>query len=101
MNTIVEQISDDNSDKDTNFGKIDLGRWPDAAKQFGIDASATSAQLPTLILFENGQETRRLPPVKPNGDVTRVRFDREGIERVFELNRNGGKNNAAASKKKQ
>lgn len=38
-----------------------MGAWPREAKPLSIDTSAGSAQLPTVILFEKGQEVARLP----------------------------------------
>jgi len=68
------------------FGKVDLGRWTKFSERFNIDTSSTtSAQLPTIILFENGEEIQRLPPLRPTGEVTRVHFDREGVVKVFSL----------------
>lgn len=41
------------------FAKIDAGRYPKAAKDFGIDTHANSKQVPTIILFKNGKEVRQ------------------------------------------
>eukprot|EP00041_Stephanoeca_diplocostata_P007347 m.103022 g.103022 ORF g.103022 m.103022 type:complete len:264 (+) comp16834_c0_seq1:46-837(+) len=40
------------------FAKIDAGRYPKAAKDFGIDTHANSKQVPSIILFKNGKEVR-------------------------------------------
>ena len=58
------------------FGEIDIARWPEAAKKFDIDTSATSLQVPSLILFEQGKEHRRLPPIQGDGSVKAVKLDR-------------------------
>lgn len=56
------------------FGKIDVGRYPEAAKKFAISDASTSKQLPTLILFRNGEEVIRRPYVDAKGKVTRFFF---------------------------
>jgi thioredoxin-like negative regulator of GroEL len=42
--------------KTINYGKVDVGRWMDIAKQLKIEVT----DLPTLILFKNGKEVKRL-----------------------------------------
>lgn len=61
------------SDK-LHFGKVDIGRWPEAAKKHRINDSATSKQLPTLILFENGKETIRRPDADAGGKLQKFFF---------------------------
>jgi thiol-disulfide isomerase/thioredoxin len=68
------------------FAKVDV-RWQELADEFGIDTSGASKQLPTIIVFEDGEEVSRLPPVKPNGEVMRTTLTGEAIERVFDLER--------------
>lgn len=56
------------------FGKIDIGRYPEAARKFGISDASTSKQLPTLVLFKNGEEKLRRPMVDGKGKVVRFFF---------------------------
>lgn len=49
-------------------------RWPVLAKQYGVDTSGASGQVPTLLLFEKGKETERLPQVFSDGSVGKARF---------------------------
>jgi len=44
-----------------HFGKLDVERWPTLAKEYEVSLSPTSLDLPTLILFKNGKEIKRLP----------------------------------------
>ncbi len=44
-------------------GKIDVGQYPDVGMKFHINTSALTRQLPTLILFENGKESGRVPTI--------------------------------------
>jgi len=57
------EISNKYSLDNLKFGKIDVSRYPDVAKEYNIDVSAMTKtrQLPTLILFENGKEKMRKP----------------------------------------
>jgi len=48
------------------FGRVDVARWPDAARVLNVDASTSSSpQVPTFILFRGGREARRVPAVDP------------------------------------
>jgi hypothetical protein len=42
------------------FAKINLAAYQELADEFGIDTSSSSIQLPTLILFTQGKEGKRL-----------------------------------------
>lgn len=42
-----------------HFAKLDVGVWPHIARQLGMDLSAVSSQLPTVVCFEKGEETGR------------------------------------------
>ena len=53
---------------------------PEIAEQCVIDTSGFSRQLPSLILFEKGRETRRFPPISDDGKIAQVlRFDYKTI----------------------
>lgn len=43
------------------FGKVDIGRHPDAGAKYHVSDASTSKQLPTLILFKEGKEIQRRP----------------------------------------
>ena len=45
------------------LGCIDLDECPDVASKYDVDVSATSLQVPTVILFINEKEHKRLPDV--------------------------------------
>jgi thiol-disulfide isomerase/thioredoxin len=69
------------------FGKIDITRYPDVAQKFQVDTSSWSRQLPTLILFQNGKETRRRPVIDSKGQVlAKFIFNTENVIRDFEFN---------------
>ncbi|CAG2122093.1 unnamed protein product, partial [Medioppia subpectinata] len=63
FSSVFSELSGKYSLENLRFGKIDLARNEDTAKQFRINTSPLSKQLPTLVLFRNGQEVMRRPVV--------------------------------------
>lgn len=68
------------------FGKVDVGRYPDAGKQHHVDDSSLSKQLPTLILFKEGKEILRRPTTDTKGKLLKFSFTQETIKLAFDLN---------------
>lgn len=56
------------------FGKIDVSRFPDAAKKYNINDASLSRQLPTVIMFKNGVEEIRRPMYDSKGKVFKFFF---------------------------
>lgn len=56
------------------FGKVDIGRYPDAAIKYHISDASTSKQLPTLILFKEGKEIERRPYTDHKGKLVKFLF---------------------------
>lgn len=56
------------------FGKIDIGRFPDAGLKYHVSDASTSKQLPTIILFKNGKEVDRRPYADKNGKLVKFLF---------------------------
>lgn len=73
------------SSKMLQFGRVDVNKWPDLAVENRINVSTSSWQLPTLILFQAGEEVMRLPPIDDNGKVTKTVLDQAGLIAVFKL----------------
>ena len=69
------------------FGRIDVGVYPELAEVYKIDTGGTSSQLPSFLLFEKKEETRRLPPFNSNGKVVKTLITKEGLIQVFQLDR--------------
>ena len=67
------------------LGKIDVGRYPDTAKNYHINTSTLTRQLPTIILFQDGKETGRVPAII-SGQVQKFSFREEEIVNTFDLN---------------
>lgn len=83
---IFAKISSDYHLDNFKFGKIDVGRYPEAAKKFHIDDSSFSKQLPTIILFQEGKEVMRRPIPDTKGKYVKFLFSDENVRRVFGLN---------------
>lgn len=60
------------------FGKIDVGRYPDAAKKYHINDSAFSLQLPTISVFKKGVEQERRPCLDANAKFQKFYFTEVG-----------------------
>lgn len=56
------------------FGKVDIGRYPDAALKYNINDSSLSRQLPTIILFKEGKEIQRRPKADHKGKLIKFLF---------------------------
>ena len=56
------------------FGKVDVGRYPDAAAKYHISDASTTKQLPTLILFKEGKEVDRRPYADHKGKLVKFLF---------------------------
>ncbi|CAD7701425.1 unnamed protein product [Ostreobium quekettii] len=82
------------------FAKFDLARWPGQAKRFRINMAGASPQLPTLIMFEGGQEVGRIPHVYSDGSVAKGRYGRGDIIKGFELDSRYTRTKAEEAKKR-
>lgn len=66
------------------FGKIDIGRYPDAGKTYHVNDSSMSRQLPTVILFKDGKEVIRRPHADTKGKLQKFFFSE--VILLFSLN---------------
>lgn len=67
------------------LGKLDVGRYPEVAEKFHINTSALTRQLPTIILFQDGKETGRVPAII-SGQIQKFTFREDEIINTFDLN---------------
>ncbi|XP_076232211.1 thioredoxin-related transmembrane protein 2 homolog isoform X2 [Calliopsis andreniformis] len=68
------------------FGKVDIGRYPDAGVKYHVSDASTSKQLPTLILFKEGKEIQRRPYADHKGKLVKFLFSLDNIKAAFDLN---------------
>ena len=66
----------------------------------GWPGAATTAQLPTVVLYDGGKEADRLPRKKANGGVVKGRWTADDVARVFELQQRAGLEAKTAKKRK-
>jgi len=68
------------------FGKVDIGRYGEVSKKYKVSSSPLSKQLPSLVIFQGGQEVMRRPQVDKKGRAVSWSFTEENIIREFNLN---------------
>lgn len=68
------------------FGKLDVNKYEKVAQKYRIDISASSKNLPTVIVFENGKEKARRPTIDAAGSVKSYQFKAENLIRDLDLN---------------
>lgn len=83
---VFAKLSAEYNLENLKFGKVDIGRYPDAAKKYSVNDSSLSKQLPTTILFKNGKEVIRRPMVDSKGNVIKFFFSNENVKGAFDLN---------------
>uniref|UniRef100_T1J6J3 Thioredoxin domain-containing protein n=1 Tax=Strigamia maritima TaxID=126957 RepID=T1J6J3_STRMM len=84
--TVFAKLSLDYHLDNLKFGKLDVAKYPAVAKEFQIDDSSFSRQLPTVILFKNGKEVSRRPIVDGQNRVGKFFFNQGNIQTAFDLN---------------
>ncbi|KAG6453752.1 hypothetical protein O3G_MSEX008302 [Manduca sexta] len=67
------------------FGKLDVGRYSDAAEIYRIQDGPTSRQLPTLLLFSEGKEKMRRPQADHTGKLQKFLFSKDNIKAALDL----------------
>jgi len=83
---IFAELSEKYHLENLKFGKVDVGRFPEIAADFGISDSAFSKQLPTLILFKEGEPSMYRPLVDSKGKLAKFHFNKDSVITTFDLN---------------
>ncbi|KAG2223631.1 hypothetical protein INT45_009990 [Circinella minor] len=65
---VLAKLSLEYSADHIKFGKIDIDIYTDLADEYGISRDPASFDLPTLLLFRDGAQIRRLPELTPTTD---------------------------------
>lgn len=68
------------------FGKVDVARYPEIARDFYINDSSFSRQLPSVILFRSGKEDMRRPMVDGKRQLVKFFFSEDNMKAAFDLN---------------
>lgn len=83
---IFAELSAEYSLDNFKFGKVDVAQYPQIAKDYYINDSSFSKQLPTLLLFRNGKEVERRPLVDDKSRLQPFFFTSDNIKATFDLN---------------
>lgn len=82
---VFAQLSTEYNIRNLKFGKVDIGRYPEAGKKYNVSDSSMSKQLPTVITFKNGKEYVRRPTADSKGKLVRFIFSSDNIKGAFDL----------------
>ena len=69
------------------FSKFDCNLYPDVARKFNVSTSPLSKQLPTVVMYQKGVETKRRPFVDSKNSVYKFIFSYENVVKEFDLNK--------------
>ena len=83
---IFAKLSTEYNLENLQFGKVDVGRYPEAGKKYYVNDSSLSKQLPTTILFKDGKEVVRRPAIDSKGTVSKFFFSSDNVRGAFNLN---------------
>lgn len=83
---IFSKISSEYGLTNLKFGKIDVGRNPDASKKYHVSDSSLSQQLPSIILFRDGKEINRRPFADTKGKLQKFFFSEDNVKAAFDIN---------------
>ena len=65
---------------------VNVVQHPEIAKDLDINTSGISKQLPTLIMYEDGQEIARFPSFNEDGKVGKVlKYESRLLAKYFDL----------------
>ena len=75
--------------KKLRFIEVDITNDEGLAKDQKISTSGLSRQLPSLIMFEDGYEVFRFPPLNPETGLSAkvLKWDKKLIKKYFDLER--------------
>jgi len=83
---IFAKLSTDYRADNLKFGKVDVGRYPDAGLKYRVNDSSLSKQLPTMVIFKEAKEVDRRPLIDSKGKIIKFLFSEENIKAAFDLN---------------
>lgn len=82
---VYAELSASYSLDNLKFGKLDVGRYPDAAAKFRVLDGPTSRQLPTVVLLTAGEEKMRRPQADHAGKLQKFLFSKDNMKATFDL----------------
>eukprot|EP01095_Lingulamoeba_sp_RSL-Kostka_P014014 TRINITY_DN5977_c0_g1_i1.p1 TRINITY_DN5977_c0_g1~~TRINITY_DN5977_c0_g1_i1.p1 ORF type:complete len:275 (+),score=30.21 TRINITY_DN5977_c0_g1_i1:105-929(+) len=84
ISPIFSKLSNKYSCERLQFVKINVAKYYDIASKCNIDTSGSSKQLPTIILYEHGEEVGRVPKLN-SSSFKKLKFNEANIDAWFEL----------------
>eukprot|EP01016_Furgasonia_blochmanni_P039842 TRINITY_DN5002_c0_g2_i1.p1 TRINITY_DN5002_c0_g2~~TRINITY_DN5002_c0_g2_i1.p1 ORF type:complete len:159 (-),score=30.71 TRINITY_DN5002_c0_g2_i1:446-922(-) len=88
---IWAELSVKYSTKKMRFAEVNIGlkENEELAKKYRINTGVMSKQLPTLALFENGEEYLRFPPIdeQTGRSAKVVKYDKTALVKYFDLDK--------------
>ncbi|XP_049883149.1 thioredoxin-related transmembrane protein 2 homolog [Pectinophora gossypiella] len=82
---VFAELSASYSLDNLKFGKLDVGRYPDAATKYRVQDGPTSRQLPTVLLLGDGVEKMRRPNADHSGKLLKFLFSKDNVKAAFDL----------------
>ncbi|XP_045456726.1 thioredoxin-related transmembrane protein 2 homolog [Melitaea cinxia] len=82
---VFSELSASYSLDNLKFGKLDIGRYPEAAAKYRIQDGPTSRQLPTVLLLKDGEEKMRRPYPDSTGKLQKFLFSKDNMKAAFDL----------------
>ncbi|XP_073950945.1 thioredoxin-related transmembrane protein 2 homolog [Choristoneura fumiferana] len=82
---VFAELSASYSLDNLKFGKLDVGRYPEAAAKYRVLDGPTSRQLPTLLLLADGREQARRPQPDHSGKLQKFLFSKDNVRAAFDL----------------
>jgi len=86
MSPHFSEVSNSYELKNLQFGKIDVYRYPKVAEKYNINNGLLRNDLPTMILFENGDPITRRPAKTAKNTILSVLPSTKSIVSNFDLN---------------
>lgn len=82
---VFAELSASYSLDNLKFGKLDVGRYPEAAAKYRVQDGPTSRQLPTVLVLSEGQEKMRRPQADHTGKLQKFLFSKDNVKAAFDL----------------
>ncbi|XP_063371358.1 thioredoxin-related transmembrane protein 2 homolog [Cydia amplana] len=82
---VFAELSASYSLENLKFGKMDIGRYPEAAAKYRIQDGPSSRQLPTVLLLTEGAESLRRPHPDTQGKLQKFLFSKDNVKAAFDL----------------
>jgi hypothetical protein len=80
---LFSQLSVQYSSETLQFHSLDLSKNAELATELEIDTTSRSIQLPSILLFSQGEQVRRYPPFSDDGKVIKTNMTKVQYVRLY------------------